>query len=182
MTADSIKGTQIPPLLEEMISEAIAREMRRGKEERWVLEFLTSHDGMRLPDGVDILIEELRGSDAAIRGPRCSVCGGHASQGSPAVCQRCGKWLCERCESDVCMDCKSASEVSPITHFAETIWTALGIFGIWSPQMGFLYLLTKDSLAAFYFVASIIALSASIVHNRGLPWVSIFREAARRRC
>jgi hypothetical protein len=170
-------GSSLPPALEEMIAKAVAREMRRSREDRTVLEFLASNNGMRLPDGADLLFEELRHSPTAIRGPRCSICGDHSTGESIGVCGDCGRRLCEGCSADGCK-CGSALRISVWRHLLDALRITTGLLGTWSPCMGFLYLLTQDSLAAAYFAASIVALLATAIHNRSVPWTGILRESA----
>jgi hypothetical protein len=163
--------TAIPPALEELIAEAIQREMKKRQADRTILEFLVSNEGISLPDGVDLLLEELRHSPSAIKGPRCSICGLNTSD-DMSTCKTCGKKLCESCLSSSC-ECKAASVISKYRHLYEALWIATGLIGTWAPWFGFLFLLTQDSLAGFYFVGSMISMIASTVYCKRLPWIGI---------
>ena len=172
--SSSQAGGRLPPALEEMISEAVAREMKRRQDNRTILEFLISNDGMRLPDGVDLLLEELRGSSTTIRGPRCSICGRNTGE-DIKICEKCGKGLCEKCMALSC-ECETAQGSSTWKHLRDALWMTTGLVGSGSPWMGLLYLLSQDSVAGLYLGASMLALIVSVVHNRGLPLTCILRE------
>jgi hypothetical protein len=170
-------SSKIPPALEEKIAQAIAREMKKNNIDKSVLEFLLSKEGISLPDGVDLLFEELKGAGDAIRGPRCSICGTHPELKDRKQCPDCKRYLCEKCSQEICK-CGRAAEIPEIEHLREALWMGTGVYGIYSPQLVFLYLMTRDPLALTYFAISLVSLCVYLVHERKFPWTSILRQLA----
>ena len=173
LSKDPMKPT-LPPGLELIIARAIAREMRRSKFERSVLEFLVSRRGIKVPQGADSVLDELLA--LAITKPRCSICGNHFPWEEIERCSACGRRYCKECSAqDACRKCAEAARASQARLLLESIWCGVGIFGVASPQMLFFYLLTEHPLAALYSGISLTALCVWLAHQRSYPWKAAAR-------